>query len=140
MFTGWSPCFIDLFDNIKDADQSKNYLWYDATNGLVIYNGRKQNGEKFTIDATGDVSNIETGNIRLTTGGMDIYDGQTIVATYGATTYFYKYGSNNVAASLDATGLHITDGSISIGSKTGYADDTNTGFFIGPDSSNSNAI
>ena len=117
-FTDWQPSKKDLVSTIISSKQGENnYMYYDAASGLVIYDGRNASGSPYIIDGTTNtVSGLARGNIRLTSTGMDIYSGQNKLASYGGTTYFYKSGTTTVAATLDANGLHISNGSITLGS------------------------
>ena len=76
-FTEWSPSRKDLVSNIiASKDSNNNYMWYDATNGLVIYNGRDANGNLYVLDGTTNtVSGLTTGNIRMTSSGLNLYKG-----------------------------------------------------------------
>ena len=60
-----------------------------------------------------------------------------MLTSYGETTTFYKYGSTTAAATLDANGLHIADGSITLGTKFSVDSD---GELVCSDASVSGAI
>lgn len=106
------------------AVKALSYFHYDSTNGLILYDGTCTLPDGILTSA--DFNNVQSqlkSNIRLTSSGMDIYYGNTKLARYGDTTYFYYYDNNTqkVAAQLGANGLQIKNGSIELGTQ-GQAD------------------
>ena len=128
-FPAWSPSSEDLLNSIVYARKAvENYMYYDSTYGLVIYNGRNSYGSLYTLDGiTNTVDTLTVGNVRLTSSSLDIYKGNTLLVSYGETTNFYKSGSTDVAAQLDRNGLHIANGSITLG--TGFSA-TSAGYVV----------
>jgi len=47
---------------------------------------------------------------------MGVYTGNNLLASFGSTITFYRPGSNIVATAIDANGLNINYGIISLGS------------------------
>lgn len=124
-----------------------NYLYYDIDNGLVIH----REDESFT---SGSISKLGTPNIRLTSNGMDIYNGNTLLASYGANSYFYRLAYNystqtqynDPVAKFGADGFEVLKGKVGniyiesdklySGSNNLYHstyDSSNSGFYLGSD-------
>ena len=102
-----------LADAAAAAKVAINYLWYDASNGLIIYDGTDQIEDS-------SLEGLTSANIRMTASGTAIYKGKQKLADYGATTIFYN--SNNEAVTLiNQYGMHINKGTITLGNKF-YAD------------------
>lgn len=88
------------------AKTATNYLYYDLSNGLVVT--RNHN-----ISSTG-VSSLTDGNVRITTDGMDIYNGQVRTASYGDTVTLGNTSSSNV--NINNSGMLVRYGEDILGS------------------------
>lgn len=77
------------------AKTATNYLHYDVTNGLVI-----------SEDAATDPTLLSGGNVRITSDGMKLYNGQTQVANLGTTVELGR--ENGARLYLDSDTLSAT--------------------------------
>lgn len=129
----WEP---SKEDSLIDLQQSKkvaaNYLYYDESVGLIVYNGTTS---RIRVN-NGSLSGLSGYNTRLTSSGMEIWrHNNRKLASYGASTIkFYRSGynpfdstqteDNYIACEIGTDGLDIKKGKITLGQHFSV---TNTG-------------
>lgn len=87
-----------------------NYLYYSEDKGLVVHDGR----ESVVVDD--DVDTLSKGNVRITTTGMDVYNGTTKTASYGSDVVIGPQKSSNIR--INSNGLQ-------------YRNDNDEAFYVG---------
>ena len=122
-------------DTAKIAANSKSlnsFMHYDANNGLIFYNSSANLPNRILTQQDLDNNTALKGNIRITEDGMGVYTGNNLLASFGSTITFYRPGSNIVATAIDANGLNINYGIISLGSlnATTFTDLWQSGAYI----------
>ena len=99
----------------KIASNSKSlgsFMHYDAKNGLVFYNSTDLLPNR--VLESSDFANIQA-NMRLTADGVGIYNANNLLAKYGSSTIFYVPTTDIQAAVINANGMNIYRGSLTIG-------------------------
>lgn len=109
----------------KAAQVATNYLYYDSTNGLVV-------SRDHAVSSETELDSLTDGNVRITGNGMDIYNGQKKIASYGEsimlgdkeTDVFYSTitgGGFDINAKIEDTNTQIFHVGLAASSSGDYA-------------------
>ena len=120
-----------IVDFSEDPQHASGYKVLLSGTGMTVYNNEgaavANYGETTTVGKEYDY------NVHITSNEVQIRNGTTVLAKYGATTKFYEPDGTTEAAEISANGLIIKEGIIKLGSKESSSDMTNPGTYIDTD-------
>lgn len=95
----------------ESAKTATNYMYFDETNGLVI-------SRNHAVEDVDGVANLEDGNVRITSNGMTIYNGQNKTAEYGNGVTLYDVDADNEVVET----AKFTDTTVELGKNSKTSD------------------
>ena len=119
----------------ENAKTLNSFIHYDPRNGLMFYHSSANLPNRILTKQDLDHNTALKSNLRITENGIGVYNRNTLLAMFGSTIQFFEPGTNVVATDIDANGLNIRQGTISIGSLNSLNFDNSgqSGFYVAND-------